>query len=212
MGAATGREPSSTWIAVVKADWTTRIVTICTAILRTVVTMQASLATAMFAGIILERIGASLVDGPFYSITRALNGSPSNLLWTPSLPLRGTALSTVIVALILVEVTVTMGLQFLSTLLVADFGNGAYTEVSNATNLRILNDTHMALGAWWSMPPAAGWTFAEQSDPFVTGAIYHDTGHTYRAFLPYTEAVQRTSLRHFRGPTPIMDQRVACTA
>jgi small-conductance mechanosensitive channel len=53
MAAAAGREPSSTWIAVVKAGWTTRVVTICTAILRTVVTTQASVATAMFAGIIL---------------------------------------------------------------------------------------------------------------------------------------------------------------
>jgi hypothetical protein len=211
MAAAAGREPSSTWIAVVKAGWTTRVVTICTAILRTVVTTQASVATAMFAGIILERVGTPLVDGPFYSITRALSGSPTNLLWIPSLPFRGTGLSAVIVGLIFIEASVTMAVQFLSTLLVADFGNGAFTETSNATNIRILNDTQMApIEAWWSMPPAAGWTFAEQSDPFVLGPKYHDTGHTYRAFLPYTEAAQRTSLRHFHGPAPIVDQRVVC--
>lgn len=210
MGAARGREPSSSWIAVVRADWATRIVTICTAILRTVVTVQASMATAMFASVILERIGAPLVDGPFYSITRALYVSPSNLLWKASLPLRGTGLSTVVVGLILIEVSVSMGLQFLSTLLVADFGNSAFPETSLTTNLPILNDTQTFSSGWWSMPPAAGWTFAEQSDPFVTGAMYHDTGHTYRAFLPYTEAAQRKSLRHFRGPAPIMDQRVVC--
>ncbi|EAW17171.1 uncharacterized protein NFIA_005330 [Aspergillus fischeri NRRL 181] len=211
MAAAAGREPSSTWIAVVKAGWTTRAVTICTAILRTVVTTQASVTTAMFAGIILERVGAPLVDGPFYSMTRALNGSPTNLLWTPSLPFRGTGLSSVIVGLIFIEVSVTMAVQFLSTLLVADFGNGAFTETSNATNIRILNDTQMApINAWWLMPPAADWTFAEQSDPFVPGPKYHDTGHTYRAFLPYKEAAQRTSLRHFHGPVPIVDQRVVC--
>ncbi|CRG84114.1 hypothetical protein PISL3812_01444 [Talaromyces islandicus] len=210
MGAATGREPSSSWIAVVKADWTTRIVTICTAILRTVVTMQASMATAMFAGIILERVGAPLMDGPFYSITRAISVSPSNLLWAPNLPLRGTGFSTVIVGLILLEVSVMMGLQFLSTILVADFGNGAFPETSSATNLQILNETNVVPGAWWSMPPAASWTFAEQSDPFVSGPMYHDTGHTYRAFLPYTQAAQRTSLRHFHGPVPIVDQRVVC--
>ncbi|KAF4217711.1 hypothetical protein CNMCM8980_005670 [Aspergillus fumigatiaffinis] len=155
--------------------------------------------------------GTPLVDGPFYSITRALSGSPTNLLWIPSLPFRGTGLSAVIVGLIFIEASVTMAVQFLSTLLVADFGNGAFTETSNATNIRILNDTQMApIEAWWSMPPAAGWTFAEQSDPFVLGPKYHDTGHTYRAFLPYTEAAQRTSLRHFHGPAPIVDQRVVC--
>ncbi|CAG8910024.1 unnamed protein product [Penicillium egyptiacum] len=212
MAAAAGQEPSRAWIAVIRANWTARIVTICTAILRTVVTTQASVTTAMFAGIIIERVGAPLVDGPFYSITRALSGSPSNFLWTSSLPLRGTGLSVVIVTLILLEVSVTMAVQLLSTLLLADFGNGAFTGPSNATNVRILNDyggTTLSQ-PWWSMPPAAGWTFAEQSEPSVTGPKFDDTGHTYRAFLPYPEVAQRTSIRHLRGPVTIIDQRVVC--
>ncbi|KAF5124052.1 hypothetical protein E5D57_011974 [Metarhizium anisopliae] len=211
-----GREPSKAWIAVVKGGWTARIVTICTAILRTVVTAQASVATAMFAAIILERVGAPLADGPFYSMTRALNGSPSSLLLTPSLPLRGTGLSAVILALILLEVSVTTAVQFLSTLLVADFRNGAFTDTINATNLLILKDLAVEpASAWLSMPPAASWTFAEHTPsdapvPFVSGPGYHDTGHTYRAFLPFAGAAQRISLRSFRGPAPIMDQRVVC--
>lgn len=211
MATAAGREPSSAWISVIEANWTTRIVTICTAILRAVVTAQASVATAMFAGIILERLGSPLVDGPFYSTVRALSGSPTSLIWTPSLPLRGTGLSVLVVTLIALEVLVTIAAQFLSTLLVADFGNGAFTQTSNVTNIRLLNDTKGPFpGAWWSMPPVAGWTFAEQSEPFKTGPKYDDTGHTYRAFLPYLEAAQRKSLRHFRGPVPIIDQRVVC--
>ncbi|OQD65557.1 hypothetical protein PENPOL_c006G06315 [Penicillium polonicum] len=211
MAAAAGREPSSAWVSVIEANWTTRIVTICTAILRAVVTAQASVATAMFAGIILERVGSPLVDGPFYSTVRALSGSPTNLLWTPSLPLRRTGLSVLVVTLIVLEVSVTIAAQFLSTLLVADFGNGAFTQTSNVTNIRMLNYTRDPfLGPWWSMPPVAGWTFAEQSEPSITGPKYDDTGHTYRAFLPYLGATQRTSLRHFRGPVPISDQRVVC--
>ncbi|KAJ5415726.1 hypothetical protein N7465_004421, partial [Penicillium sp. CMV-2018d] len=211
MAAAAGREPSSAWVSVIEANWTTRIVTICTAILRAVVTAQASVATAMFAGIILERVGSPLVDGPFYSTVRALSGSPTNLLWTPSLPLCGAGLSVLVVTLIVLEVSVTIAAQFLSTLLVADFGNGAFTQTSNVTNIRMLNYTRDSfLGPWWSMPPVAGWTFAEQSEMPITGPKYDDTGHTYRAFLPYLEAAQRTSLRHFRGPVPISDQRVVC--
>ncbi|KAF4771281.1 hypothetical protein HAV15_012418 [Penicillium sp. str.  len=165
----------------------------------------------MFAGIILERVGSPLVDGPFYSTVRVLSGSPTNLLWTPSLPLRGTGLSVLVVTLIVLEVSVTIAAQFLSTLLVADFGNGTYTQTSNATNIRLLNYTRDPfLGPWWSMPPVAGWTFAEQSEPPIAGPKYDDTGHTYRAFLPYLEAAQRKSLRHFRGPVPISDQRVVC--
>ncbi|KAJ5474499.1 hypothetical protein N7475_004065 [Penicillium sp. IBT 31633x] len=209
--AAAGGEVSSAWIAVIKANWTTRIVTICTAIIRAVVTAQASVATAIFAGIILERVDSSLQDRPFYSIARALSGSPTNLLWTPSLPLRGSGLSVVVVALIILEVSLTMATQFLSTLLVADFGNGAFTETTNVTNIRIMYDAQDATrNAWWSMSPAAGWTFAEQLEPFVTGPKFEDTGHTYRVFLPYLEATQRKSLRRFRGPVPIMDQWVVC--
>ncbi|KAJ5817176.1 hypothetical protein N7447_009409 [Penicillium robsamsonii] len=210
--AAAGQEPSRAWIVVIRANWSTRIVTICTAILRTVVTAQASVTTAMFAGIILERVGTPLVDGPFYSTTRALSGSPSNFLWTSSLPLRGTGLSAVIVTLILLEVSVTMAVQLLSTLLVADFGNGAFTGPSNATNVRILNDYgEVTLSQpWWLMPPAASWTFAEHSEPPVTGPKHDDTGHTYRAFLPYPDSMQRTSIRHLRGPVTIIDQRVVC--
>ncbi|KID82279.1 hypothetical protein MGU_10388 [Metarhizium guizhouense ARSEF 977] len=116
----------------------------------------------MFAAIILERVGAPLADGPFYSVMRALNGSPSSLLLTPSLRLRGTGLSTAISALIVLEVSVTTAVQFLSTLLVADFSNGAFTDRSIATNVLILNGFPMQPGtAWWSMPPAASWTFAD---------------------------------------------------
>ncbi|CAG7991215.1 unnamed protein product [Penicillium nalgiovense] len=211
MAASTGREPSSAWFTVIEANWTTRIVTICTAILRAVVTAQASVATAMFGGVILERIGAPLLDGPFYSTVRALSGNPISLLWTPSLPLRKTALSVLVVILIVLEVLVTIAAQFLSTLLVADFGNGAFTQTSNVTNIRLLDDTQsIPLGAWWAMPPVAGWTFAEQSEPSISGPKYDDTGHTYRAFLPYLEATQRKTLRHFRAPVPIIDQRVVC--
>ncbi|KAK4864907.1 hypothetical protein LT330_001530 [Penicillium expansum] len=211
MATATGREPSSAWFVVIEANWTTRIVTICTAILRAVVTAQASVATAMFGGVILERVGAPLRDGPFYSTVRALSGSPISLLWTPSLPLRKTALSILVVILIVLEVLVTIAAQFLSTLLVADFGNGAFTQANNVTNIRLLNDTQSTpLGAWWAMPPVAGWTFAEQSEPPTSGSKYDDTGHTYHTFLPYLEATQRNSLRRFRGPVPIVDHRVVC--
>ncbi|KAF7527822.1 hypothetical protein PCG10_002294 [Penicillium crustosum] len=211
MAAAVGREPSSAWVSVIEKNWTTRIVTICTAIVRAVVTAQASVATAMFAGIILERVGSPLVDGPFYSTVRALSGSPINLLWTPNLPLHRTGLSVLVVILIVLEVLVTIAVQFLSTLLVADFGNGAFTHTSNVTNIRLLNYTRDPfLGPWWSMPPSAGWAFAEQLEPPIAGPKYDDTGHTYRAFLPYLEAAQRKSLRHFRGPVPISDQRVVC--
>lgn len=211
MAAMAGQRPSSAWISVIEENWITRVVTISTAILRAVVTAQASVATVMFAAIILERIGTPLIDVPFYSTARALNGSPTNLLWSKSMPLHKNGLSILVVSLILVEVAVTLAAQFLSTLLVSDFGNGTYSKASNTTNVRILSPKSKTMAqSWWSMPPPMSWTFAEESEPYSTGINYDDTSHTYRAFLPFLEKDQRTSLRSFRGPVPIMDQRVVC--
>lgn len=65
---------------------------------------------------------------------------------------------------------------------------------------------------WWSMPAAASWTFAELSGSFKERSGFHDTGHTFRAFLPFEEEPQRSKLRQFRGPVPVMDHRVICAS
>ncbi|KAL6872848.1 hypothetical protein J3F83DRAFT_587834 [Trichoderma novae-zelandiae] len=204
-----GAEPDISWMRVVNADWATRLVTICTASNRTVVALQAGLATAMVAGIVLETTGVPLLLGPFYSMLRAVKLAPSNL-WTATnfQP----HLSRFIYMLVLIEVLVTVASQFLSTILLSDFANATFTQRSNSTNVSILNTIYDGSNAWWSMPPAASWTFAELSESFKDRLGFHDTGHTFRAFLPFEEEVQRTTLRRLHGPVPVMDQRVVCAS
>jgi hypothetical protein len=187
MKAIDGAEPEIYWLRVVNAGWATRSVTICTTAIRTVVAFQGGLATAMVAGIVLETTGAPLLQGPFYSMLRAVKVAPSNL-WTATnfQP----HLSRFIYALVLTEVLVTAASQLLSTIFLSDFANGTSAQRSNSTNANILNTTDNAGGAWWSTPPAASWTFAELSDSFEDRSGFHDTSHTFRAFLPFEEEAQ----------------------
>ncbi|CRL26948.1 unnamed protein product [Penicillium camemberti] len=208
MKAIDGAEPGIYWLRIVNAGWAAQLVTVCTASIRTAVAFQAGVATAMIAGIVLETTGAPILQGPFYSILRAVKVAPSNL-WTATnfQP----HLSYFIYALVLTEVLATAASQFLSTIFLSDFGNGSFSQRSNATNVSILHTTTDNTISWLA-PAAASWTFAELSESFENRSGFHDTGHTFRAFLPFEEEAQRTKLRRFRGPMPIMDHRVVCAS
>ncbi|RAH65683.1 uncharacterized protein BO66DRAFT_395219 [Aspergillus aculeatinus CBS 121060] len=204
-----GEEPEAYWFRIVDADWATRLVTICTTTIRAVVSFQAGLATAMVAGIVLETRGIPLFHGPLYSILRAVKVAPSSLFtatdFRPHLP-------PFIYTLVVAEVLVTTVSQFLSTIYLSDFTDGTFTQSDNSTNVKLIDSGYMAANGWWTMPPAASWTFGELSEPFKEATGYHDTGHTFRAFLPFDEEAQRLTLRKFRGPVPIMDHRVVCAS
>jgi hypothetical protein len=121
MKAINGGEPNIYWLRIVNAGWAAQLVTVCTASIRVVVAFQAGLATAMVAAIALETTGAPLLQGPLYSMLRAVKVAPS-YLWTATnfQP----HLSRFIYALVLTEVLVTAASQFLSTIFLADFGSG----------------------------------------------------------------------------------------
>ncbi|KAG2003881.1 hypothetical protein GB937_009374 [Aspergillus fischeri] len=208
MKAIDGAEPGIYWVRVVNAGWAAQLVTVCTASIRTVMAFQAGLATAMVAGIVLETTGAPLLHGPFYSILRAVKVAPSNL-WTSTdfQP----HLSRFIYVLVLTEVLVTATSQFLSTIFLSDFGNGTFSQPSNSSNVGILHTEYNA-DISRTMPPEASWTFAELSGLFENRLGFHDTGHTFRAFLPFEGEAQRTKLRWLRGPVPVTDHRVICAS
>jgi hypothetical protein len=62
------------------------------------------------------------------------------------------------------------------------------------------------------MPSVASWTFAELAESFDDRLGFHDTGHTFRAFLPFEEEAQRAKLRRLHGLVPVMDHRVVCAS
>lgn len=204
-----GDNPQAYWFRIVNADWATRLVTICTTTIRAVMVFQAGLATAMVAAVVLETKGIPLLQGPLYSVLRAVKVAPSNLFtatdFRPHLP-------PLIYTLVVAEVLVTAASQFLSTIYLTDFADSTFTQNNNSTNVSLIDTTFSSASGWWSMPAAASWTFGELSEPFKEEANYHDTGHTFRAFLPFDDEMQRTKLRRYQGPLPIMDHRVVCAS
>ncbi|CAG8409035.1 unnamed protein product [Penicillium salamii] len=203
--------PNTLWIKMVYANWTSRLVTVCTAVTRAMMALQASLITAMVSSIILERIGTPLLYAPFYSIHRAVNTSPTGLLLSKSIfaqPKR--LLSLLISMLVIVEVLVTVASQFLSTILISDFMNSSFISSNHSTEVPIFTYLPFVQAPWWRAAPASSWTFGELAESFSQGPNFHDTGHTYRAFIPFSDESQRTSLRSFHGPARVMDQRVVC--
>ncbi|KAH8689901.1 hypothetical protein BGW36DRAFT_266682, partial [Talaromyces proteolyticus] len=213
MTAISGGVPNNFWIRIVHANWTSRLVTVCTAVTRSIVTLQASLITAMVSSIILERIGTPLFYAPFYSIIRAVSVSPTSLLLTKGIlaqPKR--SFSLLISTLVVVEVLVAVASQFLSTILISDFMDSNFLNSNNLTEVDIFSSLGFVEAAWWRIPPPSSWTFGELAESFSQGPNFHDTGHTYRAFIPFKDEAQRTSLRRFQGPAEVMDQRVVCVS
>ncbi|BCS21740.1 uncharacterized protein APUU_22172S [Aspergillus puulaauensis] len=207
--AISGGHPNMLWTRVVHAEWTARFVTACTAVIRIIIAFQAGVFTAMVASIMLETIGTPLSYAPFYSIIRAVSVSPNTLLFTASLRPKG-VLSLLIALLVVVEAAVIVASQFLSTILISDFMNSRFTDADNFTQVGGAIDYYGRVSFWWKMPPTSSWTFAEMSEPFSDGPNYHDTGHTYRAFLPFDDEAPRKDLRRFRGPAQVIDYRVFC--
>ncbi len=117
--ATKAEEPNSIWLQIVAAGWASRIVTISTALLRTDLAVQAGFFTSMTAALVLERVGTSLLDAPFCSTMRALQGSPHTLLRRTMMRLRNPT-SVILFILILVEVAATLASQLMSTLLLAN--------------------------------------------------------------------------------------------
>ncbi|KAL4961863.1 uncharacterized protein BDV14DRAFT_179423 [Aspergillus stella-maris] len=211
MTAISGEEPNFLFVRLVNANWASRLVTVCTAVIRTIVALQASVVTAMLSSVILEKAGTALLYAPLYSIIRAVSVSPTSLLLTKGILARSKTLLSILIALVIIlEVLVTVGSQFLSTIFISDFMTNSYRGGSNSTEVGILRSTGVTPPPWWTGPPASSWTFGETPGSFSEGPDFHDTGHTYRAFLPLKEERQRTSLRSFHGPAPVMDQRVVC--
>ncbi|PIG86689.1 phospholipase A2 protein family [Aspergillus arachidicola] len=114
--------------------------------------------------------------------------------------------------LVIIEVLVTVASQFLSTILISDFMDSSFINSNNLTEVGIFRPLGFTEAAWWRVPPASSWTFGELAESFSQGPNFHDTGHTYRAFIPFQDEAQRTSLRSFQGPAAVMDQRVVCVS
>ncbi|KAI1405888.1 hypothetical protein F4819DRAFT_319033 [Hypoxylon fuscum] len=209
--AATGHEPSWIWTMIFESDWTTKVVTISTAVIRTIITIQASLITAMVASLMLEIDGVPLIVAPIYSTVRALQAPPHNLLSRSSIRIRG-LLPIFLHVVILIKVILNLHSQFMSTILVSDFTTSQVVRTTTSETIRILNyENHNGVETnYWATQPSNNWRFGEYTEAPSRGADFEDTGSTYRALLPLSDESSRSNLRKLDGPVHIIDHRVVC--
>ncbi|KAK3716336.1 hypothetical protein LTR37_006486 [Vermiconidia calcicola] len=228
---------NNVWHQIMVTDWATRAVTISTLVLRFVIDLQAGLAGAMLATVVLESSSVKLRDVAEISMMRANSPQPRAMLrlipalsdnsWVfPSLSSIGYS------AIVLLLFSTTTVLQFSSTLLLSDLQLGQLPGLSVVREA--LYDfqyewggpasfaapaSHRGTGysypiqlrtSTWLRPPPAFPAFAELSSPVESPEGVEDTGVLLRAFLPFPDAQSRQSIRNYSGPAMVLDSRVSC--
>ncbi|KAM5365895.1 hypothetical protein ACJZ2D_010809 [Fusarium nematophilum] len=187
------------WNNIVFDDWSTRLVTICSAATRVSMGFQIGLAAAAMAAVILETTGSRFSDTAMLSIQRASSSSagPSDLLptaWRHCLAGRSSGL------LYFVILALSFGIALISTLsstiLLFDFGQDQISAPI-ATGTKATN----------------GWRFDEsRPSEMETGLRTEnaaDTGDVFRAMLLFNRPQDRTTLEYYHGPVVVINQRTA---
>ena len=212
---------SKTWHGIAVKNWITRAVALSSLVLRTSISMQASIATSMLAGLALENTQILLLHFASVSTMRNANAGPYMLAWLmfkaflqdPSRWRRA-----LLPVLVLVLVITSILTQFTSTALLADLKPGTIPGHSSSDT----TGTHFRYDSNGSIPFLSRGTVWTKKPPFYpTFAEYHeaspgsqedksDTGITIRAFLPLPGQEARSLLRNFSGLATVLDSRVQC--
>lgn len=205
-------EPQKLWQEIVLAGWMTRAVTIVAAIIRIVIRLQAAVVAAMVAAFIIET-GVHLSQLPVLSIARAVNLSPLNIAIPATTSLRRSPKWICLpLPLIIITCLLTLGSQFISTILLSDFGVTNIASPANVTNHLVrASDERGGSYSPWDSSPQTFWRFAEYHEP-IEDQLPHiaDTGPTLRASLPWIDESSRVKLRSYSGEALVWDARFVC--
>ncbi|RGP81452.1 hypothetical protein FLONG3_597 [Fusarium longipes] len=219
---ARNRYPRSEfWDEIVFNEWSTRLVTICSAVIRVSMGFQIGFAAAAMAAVILETSGSRFVDIAMLSIQRAASSSagPGSMIptaWQHFIAGRGSGLLYLI--LLASSFIIALVSTLTSTIILFDFGQDQISAPITTRVTAVGFDTERIFPfngiSYWKSRPLAHWRFAEtrpvkmETELRTDNAI--DTGDIYRAMLPFDNAVDRTSLEFYEGPAVVVNQRTAC--
>lgn len=230
---------NTTWHRIMVEGWATRAVSISTLVLRLAIDVQAGIAAAMLAAVVIESSSVLLHAAAKVSTMRATNPQPRTLLeLIPAmLGSRGTlggldCLGYSVVVLLLF--TTSLALQFSSTVLLSDLSLGQLSSLPLQRDSTYDFDygssdgMHMVapgLGLGksgmisypiqyrtptWSRNPPSYPAFAEYSAEVPPVEGVDDTGVLLRAFLPFADAQSRETIRDYSGHAMVLDSRVRC--
>ncbi|KAF4996676.1 hypothetical protein FDECE_12328 [Fusarium decemcellulare] len=199
------RRRAEFWDDIVFNDWSTQLVTICSAAIRVSMGFQIGLAAAAMAAVILETTGSRFSDTAMLSIQRASSSSagPLDLLptaWRHCLAGRVSGLLYFFILALTVVIALISTLT--STILLFDLGQGQISAPISTDTKAVGFDNssyapHSSI-AYWKSRPIAHWRFAEtrpaemETELRTENAV--DTGDVYRAMLPFDNAADRATL------------------
>ena len=195
-------------------NWMTRTVALTSLVIRTSMSMQASAAASMLAGLALENTQILLLHFASVSTMRNTNARPYMLSW---LTFKAFLKDPLIPTLTLILVITSTLAQFTSTTLLADLKPGTVpgynASETTATKFYTVNGStpFTSRGSVWTKKLPFYPIFAEYREvPSDAPEDKSDTGLTLRAFLPVPAQQARSSLRTFFGLATVLDSRMHC--
>lgn len=211
--ANSGRRPTSLWLNIYDNGWVARIVTTSSVLVRAAATAQMGIFAAIAAAIMLENNNVGIRQLPLISMIRTINNGPLSHIWNMLDTVRSRSTSGyVYCAVLTVAILNLLALQFASTILLSDFGEGSLV-VGNSSAVPYLSGA--LLLDWvqnpWQSPAIVLPRFAEilESKPTM-GDEYVDTGKALRAFLPLSRPEDRQNLTSYSGPANVVNARTIC--
>ncbi|KAI8623927.1 hypothetical protein F5Y19DRAFT_491832 [Xylariaceae sp. FL1651] len=201
-----------------------RAITISSLVIRFVVSLQATVCTAMTAALILEKRAARKSDVAYLSIARSINDGPRKVVQLLFFSRSWSVLAYVELWLLLVLTLVMLTLQFSSTILLSDLHDSVVVGHLEARSIATsCNFNGLAnVSDLWN-------NFADTSDSYYDKPVYtvfgeerssynispdasgfSDTGVIRRGYLPLSGSQNRTSVRNYRGSTLVASSRIAC--
>ncbi|KAI0404284.1 hypothetical protein F4802DRAFT_567501 [Xylaria palmicola] len=221
------------WPGIAATGWLSRSVTLSALVIRVGADSLTAVSVSMLASLVLESRACYLPHLAGISIMRVEAPPPWRLLLKSRI--FGNPGHTILLIILSV---LSIGLQFSSTILFADFVPG-YVPGSPSTvdymcdldwgwdtsaplariigDHDIYNSTKYPSGLYsglfqsaWTQRPNNIPVFGQyrQAVPNIKGV--DDSGYVLTALLPFVRSDQRTSVGHFQGPTFVLDSRVSC--
>lgn len=207
------------WRQIALNDWMPQTITLCSLVLRVIVSVQSTVCTSMIAALIIEKRSAPRSQAARFSILRSVNDGPRKLVEMMLSSKTGAMLRHIEFWLAILMTVITLGLQFSSTILLFDVrnfrivGDVSKTQVPSLLSYREDDFVFGLLGGAFASSIPTYAVFAEapsNSDATPDSHGFSDTGLVQRGFLPVVGSDNRTSLRQFHGNMMTMNSRVSC--
>ncbi|KAI0467755.1 hypothetical protein F4859DRAFT_524926 [Xylaria cf. heliscus] len=203
------------WLNIILSNRAAQAITLSSVLLRVIVSAQATSCTSLLAALFLEGRAVRASQLPHFSVARGINDGPRALLQIIIGSGTRHMLITVEALLMLILTLTILGLQFSSTVLVADLQPRVVVDEAKPITLRasFVQNTSVNI---WSAVEFNGPVFTVYGEvpsnftvvPDSRGVS--DTGLKQRAMLPLQYPENRTTIRSYEGPAVVANTRVAC--